>query len=157
MKLRAATIRDTDFVVDLIKAMLQDMVSYGGHALNEEGKIDLQLRTYFRDISKKENHIFLLAISEKTEKEPMGLIETSVISSSAIFQPKSILHIHSIYVEPGHRREGIGQSLLKAALEWGRGKGCAEPELSVLARNPANKFYEDAGFEVFESEMRLEL
>ena len=68
-----------------------------------------------------------------------------------------VLHIHSIYVEPSHRGEGIGQRLLEAVLEWGRGKGCVEAELSVLARNPANKLYENAGFEVFELEMRLGL
>ncbi len=157
MELREATIRDIDSVVNLIKAMLQDMVSYGGHALNKGGEISLQLQTHFLDVSEKEDHIFLLAVSEGTEEETVGVIEASVVCPPEIFQPKSVLHIHSIYVEPSHRGEGIGQRLLEAALEWGRGKGCVEAELNVLARNPANKLYENAGFEVFELEMRLEL
>lgn len=157
MKLREATILDIDFVVNLIKAMLQDMSSYGGHVLNEEREISLQLQTHFTDVSKKEDHIFLLTVSEGIEEEPVGVIEASVVCPSEIFQPKSVLHIHSIYVEPSHRGEGIGQRLLEAVLEWGREKGCVEAELSVLARNPAKKLFENAGFEVFELEMRLGL
>jgi GNAT superfamily N-acetyltransferase len=156
MKLREATIRDIDSVVDLIKAMLQDMASYGGHALNEESEISLRLRTHFTDVSEKEDHIFLLAVLEGKE-EPVGVIEASVVCPHEILQPKSVLHLHSIYVEPSCRGEGIGRRLLAAALEWGRGKGCVEAELNVLARSPARKLYASAGFEVFELEMRLGL
>ena len=105
MELREATIRDTDSVVELIKSMVQDMASYGGHALNEGSEISLQLHTHFKEVSKKENHIFLLAVPEGTEDKSVGVIEASVVCPPEIFQPKSVLHIHSIYVEPSRRGE----------------------------------------------------
>ena len=157
MELRKATIRDIDSVVDLIEAMLQDMASYGGHALNEMSEIRLQLRTHFTDASERDDHIFLLAVPQGAEEDPVGVVEASVVCPHEVFQPKSALHIHSIYVAPSYRGEGVGRKLLEAALEWGRGKGCAEAELNVLAGNPARKLYEDAGFDVFELEMRLGL
>jgi GNAT superfamily N-acetyltransferase len=157
MELVEATIRDLDSVTDFIRAMLQDMVSYGGHALNEDHEVSLQLETRFTEACETEDHVFLLAVGEGAEGGPVGVIEASVGRPTRSFYPMSVLHIHSIYVEPSYRRAGIGQRLLQAALEWGRGKGCEEAELNVLVRNPARMLYEDAGFEVFELELRRKL
>jgi GNAT superfamily N-acetyltransferase len=157
MKIREASIRDIDSVVKLITAMLQDMASYGGHVLKEGVELSLQLRAHFTDVSRKENHIFLLAVQQGTKDGPIGVVEASLVNLDEVFQPKSVLHIHSMYVKPSYREEGIGRRLLEAALEWGKWKGCTEAELNVLARNPARKLYEEAGFMVFELEMRLEL
>jgi GNAT superfamily N-acetyltransferase len=91
------------------------------------------------------------------EEEPAGVVEASVVSPEGVFRPKAVVHIHSLYVKPGYRGEGIARRLLEEALDWGRGRGCLEAELNVLAKNPARRLYERAGFEVAELEMRLEL
>jgi GNAT superfamily N-acetyltransferase len=154
--LREATIEDIDSIVDFIKAMLHELVSYGEHAPNEESQIDSHLRTRFTTGLEKEDRTVLIAALEGAE-EPVGIIEASVTDLHEIFRPKSVLHIHSIYVEHNHRGEGIGRRLLEAALEWGKGMGCVEAELNVLVGNPARRLYESAGFEAFEVKMRLEL
>jgi ribosomal protein S18 acetylase RimI-like enzyme len=157
MRLRKATTQDVDSVVSLILAMLQDMASYGSHTLNEEGQVSSRLRARFTDVSEEENHVFLLAVQEGAEEEIVGVVEASTVSAYDVFRPKLVLHIHSIYVRPNHREQGLGRMLLEAALGWGKGKACQEAELNVLVSNPARRLYESLGFEVFELEMRLEL
>jgi GNAT superfamily N-acetyltransferase len=52
---------------------------------------------------------------------------------------------------------GIGQALLKAALEWGSQVGCVIAELNALVGNPARFLYEKSGFREFEVQMTLKL
>lgn len=157
VKLWEATARDGDVVVDLITTMLEEMASHGGHTLDAEGRVRSRLRTRFADSLDREGHIYLLASLEGPASEVVGIVEASIVSPYDIFRQKQVVHIHSLYVEPRHRRQGLGRELLEAALRWGLGKGCAEAKLDVLAGNPARKLYERIGFDVFELEMRLEL
>ena len=63
--------------------------------------------------------------------------------------------ITEMYVRPKFRRQGIGRSLVEAALNHGRRRGCCEFHLLV---DPSNKigqaFYADLGFQVDSWEMR---
>ena len=154
---REATLQDIDFVVGCVQAMLHAMVSYGGHDIIGDDQLDHKFRAHFAQSLQTEDRVFLLAVPTGEEHNPVGMVEASVVKPHDVFQPKSVLHIHSIYVEPNHRGEGIGQGLVEAALEWGRAKGCAEAELNTLVGNPARGLYERVGFEVFELEMRLGL
>jgi ribosomal protein S18 acetylase RimI-like enzyme len=157
MRLREATVQDVDTVVDLVTAMLQEMASLGGHALDEEARARAWLRARFAHSVEKEDHVYVVAVAGRGEEELAGVVEASVVSPEGVFRPKAVVHIHSLYVEPGYRGEGIARRLLEEALDWGRRKGCLEAELNVLANNPARRLYERAGFEVAQLEMRLVL
>jgi putative acetyltransferase len=51
-------------------------------------------------------------------------------------------------VAAGHRRRGIGRSLLEQAVEWARESEIEKLELHVFPHNePAIKLYEQFGFE----------
>jgi len=53
-----------------------------------------------------------------------------------------------LMVAAGHRRRGIGRSLLEQAVEWARETGIEKLELHVFPHNePAIKLYEQFGFE----------
>jgi RimJ/RimL family protein N-acetyltransferase len=53
-----------------------------------------------------------------------------------------------LMVEAAHRRRGIGQALLDAAVVWARGAGVTKIELHVFPHNePAIALYERYGFE----------
>jgi RimJ/RimL family protein N-acetyltransferase len=53
-----------------------------------------------------------------------------------------------LMVAPSHRRQGIGQALLRRAVEWGRETGVEKLELHVFPHNePAIRLYEQFGFE----------
>lgn len=156
MKIREASGGDVDVVVDLLTAMLREMASYSKRELTEEEWVRSQLRGRYTESYEKQDHGYLVA-ALGDGKELAGIVEASLVSLDEIFSSGLVLHIHSLYVRPYYRREGIGRTLLEEALEWGRGRGCVEAELSVLARNPGRELYERMGFEVSELEMRLEL
>jgi len=157
MRIREATPQDIDSVVSFVQAMLHAMVSYGGHPLDDDDQIDQRFRVHFTQSLQREDRVFLVAVQAGEAENPVGIVEASIVEPHEVFQSKLVLHIHSIYVEPNHRREGIGQGLLRAVLEWGREKGCVEAELNTLVGNPARRLYERVGFEVFKLEMRLRL
>jgi RimJ/RimL family protein N-acetyltransferase len=53
-----------------------------------------------------------------------------------------------LMVASGHRRRGIGRSLLAQAVDWARETGVEKLELHVFPHNePAIKLYERFGFE----------
>jgi len=156
MKLREADVYDVETVIELVTAMLREMAAHGGRALNDETRVTAQLRERFLDSLEKDDHVYLFRLAEGREEKPVGIVEASVRYPYDIFRPKSVVHVHALYVEPRHRGEGVGRRLLEEAMRWGRERGCAEGTLSVLAGHPARELYERVGFEVFEVEMRLE-
>ena len=157
MYLRKAGIQDTDFILVFQRALLQDMVSHGGHSLNDDDRIIERLRADLRENLDREDYVVLLATLQGKGDDPIGMIEAHIVQPYDLFEPKLVLHIRSVYVEPGYRGEGVGQRLLKEALEWGKRKSCEEAELNVLVGNSARRLYERMGFEEFQLEMRLRL
>jgi GNAT superfamily N-acetyltransferase len=154
MEWREATLRDVEPVVDMVLAMLQEMAAHGGHALNQEEQVRSTLRHRFVHSLQVEDHVYLLAVPGGEEGTPAGVMEASVVGLYEVFRPRSVLHIHSLYVQPGHRGQGLGRRLVEAGLEWGRRRGCVEAELNVLVGNPARRLYEKLGFQTFELELR---
>jgi GNAT superfamily N-acetyltransferase len=157
VELRRAGRGDIDVIVWFVDAMLQDMASYGGHPLVEARRRDRLLRAHVDACLADADHLFLLAVPAGEVPEPLGLAEASVTGLDHLLQPKRVLHIHALYVEPGHRRHGIGQALLEAALAWGKERGCREAALNVLTGNPASHLYQATGFQAFQVEMRRRL
>jgi ribosomal protein S18 acetylase RimI-like enzyme len=67
-------------------------------------------------------------------------------------------YIDEFYVEPSHRRSGLGKSLANALLEEFRRAGVREIRLSVLRRNErAAAFWSGLGFGVEMTRMALRL
>jgi GNAT superfamily N-acetyltransferase len=82
-----------------------------------------------------------------------------------------LAHLIAVYVTPDWRRQGVGEALSRAVVDWARGRGAAAVVLSVSDWNEgARRVYESIGFvptgvqhslpwnaSITESEMRLEL
>jgi ribosomal protein S18 acetylase RimI-like enzyme len=54
--------------------------------------------------------------------------------------------LNDLYVDPSHRRRGVGRLLLDAAREFGRREGAHYLELSTAVDNPAQRLYESCGW-----------
>jgi GNAT superfamily N-acetyltransferase len=137
--------------------MLEEMSAAGGQSLAEGGQAPEWLAERIRSALKAPDHLLLLVDSEEPGARPFGIVEASITQPHPVFEPRRIVHIHCLYVEPEQRRQGVARALLEAALQWGRDRGCVEASLNVLVRNEARSLYECLGFEVFEWDMRRPL
>ncbi|HXY12290.1 MAG TPA: GNAT family N-acetyltransferase [Thermoplasmata archaeon] len=54
--------------------------------------------------------------------------------------------LNDLFVDPEHRRRGVGGLLLDAAREFGRSEGAHYLELSTAVDNPAQRLYESCGW-----------
>ena len=75
-----------------------------------------------------------------------------------ILQPRRYVLVDTIAVAPKYRRQGIGRSLMEAAITWGRNNGAQDLELGVAAFNTsAIAFYESLGFATMHVRMTMPL
>src|SRR4051794_25844258 len=62
-------------------------------------------------------------------------------------RPPSDLLVFSMWIDPGHRRRGLGAALIDAVIDWSRTWGGAHVVLWVFAANEAAiRFYQRLGF-----------
>lgn len=54
--------------------------------------------------------------------------------------------LNDLFVDPGVRREGVGEMLLAAARRWAEAEGAHYLELSTAVDNPAQRLYESCGW-----------
>jgi aminoglycoside 6'-N-acetyltransferase I len=57
---------------------------------------------------------------------PIGFVELSIRSHAAGCTSDRVAFVEGWYVEPDHRRRGVGAALIRAAEEWGRVNTCTE-------------------------------
>jgi ribosomal protein S18 acetylase RimI-like enzyme len=178
--IRPANASDAPVVVRFLRHMLDEMVAVGGHAVSQREED----RTCFADeigqCLADQGTVCLLAESpcdgplgyplgcsqvatraryrrDTPPGQPVGVVLARVSGREGVYLPQKELHVSAVYVIPACRRQGIGRTLLEAALDCGRQRGCAEVELNVLVGNPACALYEALGFRPFEIEMRRKL
>jgi len=132
--------QDAQALVFLLDAYAQDPMG-GGEALNPENAA--RLCSDMACIAGAASFIAWL------ESKPIGLI--NCFEGYSTFKAKPLLNVHDIAVLSGHRGQGVGQALLKAAEENARARGCCKLTLEVLSSNAqALSSYKRFGFSQYE-------
>lgn len=82
-----------------------------------------------------------------TDEEPSGTgAEVVAFSHSVVDLPSGT--VLRLYVDPEHRRAGVGSALLEATCEALASRGIESVQAFVLTANdPGNEFYRSSGFE----------
>lgn len=80
----------------------------------------------------------------------VGFVEVGLRSHADGCDPmRPVGFVEGWYVEPDHRRCGIGRALLGAAEEWARAQGCVDMASDTWMDNePSQRAHEALGFEV---------
>ena len=91
-------------------------------------------------IEKSDSTLF---IAKKNEKA-VGFMQLYPMFSSVSMS--KVLVLNDLFVEPSSRSKGIGEWLIKHALEFARLEGYTRITLSTAKDNPAQKLYERIGF-----------
>ena len=116
--------QDAQALVFLLDAYAQDPMG-GGEALQPENAA--RLCSDMAHIAGAASFIAWL------EAKPIGLI--NCFEGYSTFKAKPLLNVHDIAVLSGHRGQGVGQALLKAAEDYARKRGCCKLTLEVLSGN----------------------
>ena len=132
--------QDAQALVLLLDAYAQDPMG-GGEALQPENAA--RLCSDMAHIAGAASFIAWL------EAKPVGLI--NCFEGYSTFKAKPLLNVHDIAVLSGHRGQGVGQALLKAAEDYARARGCCKLTLEVLSGNAqALSSYKRFGFAQYE-------
>jgi ribosomal protein S18 acetylase RimI-like enzyme len=131
---------DAQALVFLLDAYAQDPMG-GGDALQPEAAARL-----CSDLARIAGAASFIAW---LEDKPVGLI--NCLEGYSTFKAKPLLNVHDIAVLAGHRGQGVGQALLKAAQDHAYTRGCCKLTLEVLSGNaPALAIYKRFGFAQYE-------
>jgi ribosomal protein S18 acetylase RimI-like enzyme len=131
---------DAQALVFLLDAYAQDPMG-GGDALQPEAAARL-----CSDLARIAGAASFIAW---LEDKPVGLI--NCLEGYSTFKAKPLLNVHDIAVLAGHRGQGVGQALLKAAQDHAHTRGCCKLTLEVLSGNaPALASYKRFGFAQYE-------
>ena len=68
----------------------------------------------------------MLACDRTPSATPLGFAELSIRAAVEGCTTDRVAYLEGWYVEPTHRRRGIGAALVRAAEAWAREEGCAE-------------------------------
>ncbi len=92
----------------------------------------------------------LVVFVAEIEGNVVGFVEVGLRSHADGCDPlRPVGFVEGWYVEPGHRRCGVGRALLRAGEEWARSQGCKEIASDTWADNePSQRAHEALGFEV---------
>jgi ribosomal protein S18 acetylase RimI-like enzyme len=154
---RKAVPQEAAVITGFLRSMVDAMAAVGASIPVHDKKKWLDIQTNIESAISHNERLYLLAEYEKEKNKPLGFIEASIFSMPVVFEPRKVLHIHSLYVVDAERRKGIATELMKQMLMAGREKGCTEAELDTLVANPARGMFERLGFCVSEHSMRKPL
>jgi aminoglycoside 6'-N-acetyltransferase I len=92
----------------------------------------------------------LVVLVAEVNRQVAGFIEVGLRShADGCDGRRPVGFVEGWYVEPEHRRRGVGRALIGAAEDWARSQGCAEIASDTWIDNePSQSAHEALGFEV---------
>lgn len=147
---------DAPVVAGYIRKMLEYTASLGGYAGNrsEERWVELAARVG-EEIRSNPRHAYFLA--RDSGGIAVGLGAAQITEAHLALEPRTTLHVSTLFVEPDRRQAGIGKRILEELITFGKARGVDEIDLGVEANNPAVKLYLEAGFRIQRYRMVLAL
>ena len=154
---RKAAPQEAPVITAFLRKMVNAIAAVGAPVPVHDEKKWQDIQVNIKAAIEHDERIYLLAEQCGEEKKPVGFIVASIFSLPVVYEPKKILHVHSLYVVDSERRKGIATQMLKGMLAYGKEKKCTEAELDTLVANPARGLFENLGFAVSEHNMRKPL
>ena len=137
MKIKRLTSRDSDLVIGLFDKY---RVFYKQSSDIALAKSFIQSR-----LDNNESIIFVALAGDDSTVIPAGFTQLYPIYSSVRAVKNWLLN--DLYVDTTYRKQGIGESLIKTAMDFARAEGSTFVELSTAIDNfSAQRLYEAIGF-----------
>lgn len=102
---------------------------------------------FIRERLENNESVIFVALADKDGVEtPAGFTQLYPLMSSVRASKNWLLN--DLYVDAGHRKQGIGEALIKAAMEFAKSENAFFVKLETASDNyTAQKLYEAIGFE----------
>ncbi|MGZ3810311.1 MAG: N-acetyltransferase family protein [Mucilaginibacter sp.] len=143
MEIRRIMLADAHLVIDLFN---QYRVFY-----KKESDMALAERFIKERLGKNESVIFVALEVEGGKMAPVGFTQLYPTYSSVSANKNWILN--DLYVDSNNRKKGIGEALIKAAMDFAKGEGATYLQLETAMVNyTAQSLYEAIGFQKQEPE-----
>lgn len=144
---RQATLNDLLYIVSLLKddelGQMREQASM---------KLDQRYIDAFNKIASDSNAYLMVVLFES---EIVGTCQLNLLPSLT-FMGATRLQIEAVRVASGHRKKGIGEWMIRAAIAYGKTLGASIFQLSTnKKRDDAKKFYQRLGFEATHEGMKL--
>lgn len=105
---------------------------------------------------RKENKGNAVWISACENSEELGAVYLYLIQNDSHEKPYGLLE--DLMVKEGHRKKGIGSTLVKEAIEEAKRIGCYKViGTSRMSREEVHRFYEKLGLKKYGFEFRIDL
>jgi len=152
MELRDATEADLPAIVAMLA---DDMLGRERETLpGPDGAVDTTYLTAFRHMQAQGGNRLLIA---EVEGEIAGFLQLMLLPGLSR-RGMTRAQIEGVRVSSAFRGQGIGEKMIRAALDVARAEGCALAQLTTDARRAdARRFYERLGFEASHVGMKIEL
>jgi ribosomal protein S18 acetylase RimI-like enzyme len=141
---RDAQYEEVGFVAEMTRRMILEMEQYGGRRATTDASSWRRVTVDIENDLKGDKSKCLIA--EIADSNRIGIASAAIVNLGGAFAPKMIIHLRSVYVQPGFRGAGVGSKLISDVLEWGGRMGGDYCDLNVLAENPARSLYKKFGF-----------
>jgi len=112
---------------------------------------DIELAEQFikERLENKESVIFVAFADDFGEERAVGFTQLYPLISS--MRAKKNWLLNDLYVEAGYRNQGIGETLIKSAMEFAKSEDAVFLKLETAFDNfPAQRLYESIGFKRLE-------
>lgn len=147
--IRRATAIDVPAIVALLA---DDVLGAGRESLAPEALVDY--RRAFREIDANESNTLLVA---ELEGVVVGTLQLTIIPGMSRRGSRRA-EIEAVRVASTLRRRGIGEALVRDAIDRARGQACVSIQLiSHVTRTDAHRFYARLGFATSHVGMKLML
>lgn len=134
---------------------VKDLVNLGARLFKEDAGVydtyidltwsDREGAADFRHLLANEESLVLIA---RAEGEAIGHLVGYASAASQTRKPVRFAVLRSMYIDPSHRRGGIGRGFVDRFVSWAKGQDCVEAHVSSYVDNHAAQlFYETMGFE----------
>lgn len=153
VKIRKATKKDLDAIIQLSNQLVLDHKQRFGHKLAKD--FHTPKVKYFKSLTSKQNAVFFVA---EEDNKIVGFIFGKETANPPVYAETRFGSVGDFYVLPSYRNKKIGRKLFAELKKWFRKMKYGKVEIAFNAKNiKARRLYRKFGFRPYKELWRMKI